>query len=175
MLSIGCTNAYLLARLIVVRVTKEPVARFHIVIIFLFITLVASTLTLSPIFPWNKGTTPTDDRDLNYVLLGVLLGFVFIQWAYFFGSVVRQLSKYLWMPIFTVKKGKVGNSFSFPPLPSPPLPSSPLPFCFFPSLSFSPPLLTFLQTFRGPTKKHLWIQHMLIIATHRCKILYSTI
>ena len=146
MLSIGCTNAYLLARLIVVRVTKEPVARFHIVIIFLFITLVASTLTLSPIFPWNKGTTPTDDRDLNYVLLGVLLGFVFIQWAYFFGSVVRQLSKYLWMPIFTVKKGKVGNSFSFPPLSSASL--------LLLSLSLSLlPLLTFYTDVPGSNEK----------------------
>jgi hypothetical protein len=111
MLCIGCANAYLLARLIVVRVTKEPVSRFHIILVFLFISLTVSTLTLSPIFPWNKGSPPTDDRYVNYVLLGVLLAYVFVQWVYFFGSVVRQLSQYLWMPIFTVKKGKVGTFF----------------------------------------------------------------
>eukprot|EP00026_Physarum_polycephalum_P009679 Phypoly_transcript_09812.p1 GENE.Phypoly_transcript_09812~~Phypoly_transcript_09812.p1 ORF type:complete len:400 (+),score=47.17 Phypoly_transcript_09812:83-1282(+) len=107
MLCIGCTNAYLLAHLIVVRITKEPVPRFHVIIVFLFLSLVISTLTLSPLLPWNKGPVPTDDKNVNYVLLGVLLAYVFTQWAYFFGSVVVQLSKYLWMPIFTVKKGKI--------------------------------------------------------------------
>jgi ethanolaminephosphotransferase len=104
MLCIGCTNAYLVARLIVVRVTKEPVARFHIILVFLFLALVVSTATLSPLFPWNQSSVPSDDRYVNYVLLGVLLAYVFAQWVYFFGSVVRQLSRYLWIPIFTVKK-----------------------------------------------------------------------
>lgn len=103
MLCVGCSNAYLLARLIVVRVTKEPIPRFHIILVFLFLSLVISTFSLSPIFPWNKGSTPPSDSTLNYVILGVLLAYVFSQWLFFFSAAVRQLSKFLRMPVFTVK------------------------------------------------------------------------
>lgn len=103
MLCVGCANAYLLARLIVVRVTKEPIPCFHIILVFLFLSLVISTTTLSPIFPWNKGSTPPSDSTLNYILLGVLLAYVFSQWLFFFSSAVRQLSRFLNLPVFTVK------------------------------------------------------------------------
>jgi len=103
MLTLGFVNAYLLARIIVQRVTKEHIQHFHF--IFVPFTIVFLVTVIG---------SRTYERKLNnhYINMGLLVGLLavnFIQWLFFFSTVTRQLSKHLKIPVFTVDKERMNQ------------------------------------------------------------------
>jgi len=104
---IGLVNAYVLARIIVQRVTSEPTISFYGILAILFLAFFVSFVSSSPILPWHQNRIAAP---LNFVLLHGVLILAFAQWAYFFVSVVRQLSVYLNIPVLTVPKEKQNTS-----------------------------------------------------------------
>jgi len=95
LIAIGLINAYLLGRLIVQRVTKEPVAHFNFALLIFLASFIVSYVD-------GLSRNPPMDCWVTYGLLA----YGFIQWTFFFGNVVAQLSDALQIPVFTVTQEK---------------------------------------------------------------------
>lgn len=103
MICVGFINAYLLARLIVQRVTKEDVQHTYFILAPLTAIFVATVI--------GSHTYEQKERHqyINMCLLCGLLAYAFVQWLYFFVCVVRQLSKYLHISVMTVDKDRLNE------------------------------------------------------------------
>lgn len=92
-LAIGFINAYLLARIIVQRVTKEPVQAVHTI----FGVLLACAITATVLTRTHGGRATA-----NFWPVHILLASASATWLFFFYSAVRQLSLNMKLPVFTV-------------------------------------------------------------------------
>jgi len=111
MLSMGLVNAYLLARIIVRRMTQEPAITFYFILSFLFVCFL-TTLASTP-YSWDHNLNKHKET-FHVSIVYILLGVSFLQWVFFFAAVVHQLSVYLRLPIFTVKSSEPDLSFLLP-------------------------------------------------------------